>query len=288
MPLSPNLIQTAAAVALAATMHVALAAYLTAPTRDRQAMETGQSWTQPALQVALRTVSGDRGAAEPSRESAAPAQVTRNIEPAAPSTEVPELQSEARPKPEPTIERRPRGQQEKPVVPQDATLPAQLSQRADFEETEKPTPPSVLQPQKVTRQETHTQKVTSTKPSSTPMDPGRNDRHDGAGQSGADSSREAPAAFASALMRRLAEKKRYPLKARLARIEGTVRVTFAIDGQGRLLDLTIAASSGSALLDRAVQRMFDRCFPLPRHIASLAEGRAHRFNLPIHFSLHNQ
>jgi periplasmic protein TonB len=50
----------------------------------------------------------------------------------------------------------------------------------------------------------------------------------------------------------------YPQQARLRRQQGTVTIAFSIDGDGRARDIEVISSSGSALLDQAAIRLFER------------------------------
>lgn len=64
------------------------------------------------------------------------------------------------------------------------------------------------------------------------------------------------------LWNRVAELKRYPHEARLNHWQGKVVVRAVIDEQGRLLEVTIATSSGHEALDRAAVEVIKRSCPL--------------------------
>ena len=84
---------------------------------------------------------------------------------------------------------------------------------------------------------------------------------------------------------RIQRLKEYPSQARLRGQEGTVEVRFGIAGDGRIVDFRIVRSSGSPLLDRAVERLFSRLrlpAPEPALLPRLAE-----LNLPILFELNS-
>lgn len=85
-------------------------------------------------------------------------------------------------------------------------------------------------------------------------------------------------------VRRLVERhKTYPRQARLRRQEGEVRVRFALDAEGRVTDLRLVESSGSALLDRHVERLIER-LELPPPPADIdVTGRT--ITLPVRFRL---
>jgi protein TonB len=70
---------------------------------------------------------------------------------------------------------------------------------------------------------------------------------------------------------------RYPPSARWRGIEGTTRVRFEIDAEGRARGLETAGSSGHWVLDRAAERAVEEAAPLP-----YVWGR---LEVPVHFDL---
>jgi protein TonB len=68
------------------------------------------------------------------------------------------------------------------------------------------------------------------------------------------------------------------------RQEGTVKITFTIASNGRVVSKRISKSSGHALLDREVQDMLDRASPLPR-IPSNLNRSSITITLPVAFNL---
>ncbi|EXJ15675.1 energy transducer TonB [Imhoffiella purpurea] len=82
----------------------------------------------------------------------------------------------------------------------------------------------------------------------------------------------------------LARHKRYPAQARRRQQQGTVRVTFTIDRQGRLLSHRIVSGSGHTSLDREVEAMLQRASPMPPIPAALGKNRV-TITVPISFSL---
>jgi periplasmic protein TonB len=68
----------------------------------------------------------------------------------------------------------------------------------------------------------------------------------------------------SKLSAQIARFKRYPAKAQARREEGTVRMTFTTDRNGRVLESHIIESSGSADLDNEFLSMLVRAQPLPK------------------------
>lgn len=78
--------------------------------------------------------------------------------------------------------------------------------------------------------------------------------------------------------------KRYPSQARRRREQGTVKVQFTIDRNGRLLSHRILSSSGHARLDQEAEAMLKRASPMPAIPAALNRSRV-TVTLPINFSL---
>jgi len=72
-----------------------------------------------------------------------------------------------------------------------------------------------------------------------------------------------PATWKSRLMARLERAKRYPSGARRRGEEGIAYVSFAIDGEGRVLSAQLARSSGHVELDEEVLALVRRASPLP-------------------------
>jgi protein TonB len=82
----------------------------------------------------------------------------------------------------------------------------------------------------------------------------------------------------------LARHKRYPAAARRSRQTGTVRVTFTIDRNGRVLSKRIVASSGHSALDQEVEAMLRRASPMPKIPRELG-GSTLTVTLPVVFNL---
>jgi protein TonB len=78
--------------------------------------------------------------------------------------------------------------------------------------------------------------------------------------------------------------KRYPAAARRSRHTGTVRVTFTIDRNGRVLSKRIVSSSGHAALDNEVEAMLRRASPMPRIPRELGRSTL-TVTLPVVFTL---
>jgi protein TonB len=85
--------------------------------------------------------------------------------------------------------------------------------------------------------------------------------------------------YVGALLGWLERYKEYPRQARLRRIEGTAIVRLAILADGRLGALSLAHSSGHAVLDEASLEMVRRAAPLPR-----PPGGAVDLDVPVVFA----
>jgi protein TonB len=68
------------------------------------------------------------------------------------------------------------------------------------------------------------------------------------------------------------------------RQQGTVRVSFTIDRNGRVLSHRIVASSGHTALDREVSAMLRRASPFPRIPSGFGQSRL-SVTVPIRFAL---
>ena len=72
---------------------------------------------------------------------------------------------------------------------------------------------------------------------------------------------EAASRFIADIRAAIEARKAYPRAARMRGTEGVVRLRLRISGDGRLIGATIAASSGSTLLDRAALDLVHSIFP---------------------------
>ena len=97
-------------------------------------------------------------------------------------------------------------------------------------------------------------------------------------------SKEAEASWRSRLAAHIARYKRYPPAAEAHHDTGTVRLSFTMDRNGRVLSRHIAGSSGSATLDQEVLSMIERAQPLPAFPPSMPQTRM-TLAIPIHFSM---
>ena len=87
------------------------------------------------------------------------------------------------------------------------------------------------------------------------------------------------------LLRHLAKFKRYPEDARRRGMQGTSRLRFVVDAEGRVLSYEIAGGSGSASLDRATLEMIRRAQPLPKPPAELLNNGSLEVVAPFVYSL---
>ena len=90
--------------------------------------------------------------------------------------------------------------------------------------------------------------------------------------------------YLAALARQIHRKKHYPKAARLNRQEGRVVVTFVIQGSGRITDIRVTRSSGSATLDKAAVQILERISPFRAIPGELGMDRW-EIAVPIDYSL---
>lgn len=96
---------------------------------------------------------------------------------------------------------------------------------------------------------------------------------------------KAEQSWQSRLLSHLGRYKRYPEDARRRGLEGTSKVRFRLDGQGKVLAVSLAGSSGSAALDRATLAMIRRAQPLPAPPAELLADGSLEIVAPFVYSL---
>ncbi len=82
----------------------------------------------------------------------------------------------------------------------------------------------------------------------------------------------------------LAKHKKYPRRARQRKQEGSALLYFVVDRNGRILEHSVAESSGYKLLDKEVSAMLKRAEPLPK-IPNLMHQAKLKIMVPIEFSL---
>lgn len=79
--------------------------------------------------------------------------------------------------------------------------------------------------------------------------------------------------------------KRYPPDAQRRRRSGMPQVSFFVDAQGRVFDLTLQASSGTASLDREALAVVMRAQPLPPPPGEMLRQGNVQVTMPIDFNL---
>ncbi|AGA91223.1 TonB family protein [Thioflavicoccus mobilis 8321] len=106
----------------------------------------------------------------------------------------------------------------------------------------------------------------------------------GSGSGKGKGSAKSPSRYYGQLAAWVNRHKRYPPSARRNRQTGTVRVTFTIDRNGRVLSKRIVASSGHAVLDKEVEAMLRRASPMPKLPKELGRSTL-TLTLPVVFNL---
>lgn len=94
-----------------------------------------------------------------------------------------------------------------------------------------------------------------------------------------------PVTWQGALLAQLEKFKRYPSDAMAGHQEGVPTVTFSMDRKGHVLSVTLASSSGHALLDQEAVALPKRAQPLPIPPDSVA-GDPITLTVPVEFYIH--
>lgn len=84
----------------------------------------------------------------------------------------------------------------------------------------------------------------------------------------------------------LSRHKYYPRAARTSGAQGTVRLYLVVDRQGNVLNVAVADSSGSPILDQAAKDMVKRAEPLPPMSEDMLRTRL-EIILPVRYTLGN-
>jgi len=87
------------------------------------------------------------------------------------------------------------------------------------------------------------------------------------------------------LSSRLARLKRYPEAARRRGIEGTVKVRFTVNTQGKVLAVDLVTSSGNNFLDKEAIDLVKRAEPLPVPPIHMIKNGVAEVVVPINFNL---
>ncbi len=96
---------------------------------------------------------------------------------------------------------------------------------------------------------------------------------------------QAQVTWQSKLLTHLARFKRYPVEASRRGAEGTVRVRFTVDADGKVLSVSLEGSSGNAALDRATLSMIKRAQPLPKPPEEILNGNSKEVTAPFNYTL---
>lgn len=233
-----------------------------------------------AAYLALRPEAGDLAQAPVIAVEFAPVPVEPAAVPAAPDLSPPPPLDQQEPPPLPPPPSPPETQAMLQPLPAPDQPAIELPPPPKPVETERPKEPPVHAPA-IQRRSVHE----PTKPSSTAAhaQPQRVATAPNPGVTAA-GAREAEASWRGQLAAHLARYKRYPAEAQARHDTGTVRLSFTMDRNGRVLSRRIESGSGSAALDQEVLSMIERAQPLPAFPPSMPQTRM-TLVVPIHFSL---
>ncbi|MGP3152727.1 TonB family protein [Serratia marcescens] len=103
--------------------------------------------------------------------------------------------------------------------------------------------------------------------------------------SDANSNAQAKLSWESLVKGKLNRIKDYPLDARSRRRSGMPQVSFSVDAQGRVSNVTLLVRSGTASLDREAVAVVSRAQPLPPPPPEMLQQGAVRVTMPIDFNL---
>ncbi len=103
--------------------------------------------------------------------------------------------------------------------------------------------------------------------------------------SDANSNAQAKLSWESLVKGKLNRIKDYPLDARNRRRSGMPQVSFSVDAQGRVSNVTLQIRSGTASLDREAVAVVSRAQPLPPPPPEMLQQGAVKVTMPIDFNL---
>ena len=197
------------------------------------------------------------------------------VPPAAMLIELEPLAAAPKPAPPPP----PQIQQEEPE-PQPKLVEAPQPKLAIAPPKPKPRPPQPVAPKPQA-------KPADNPPQETPPAPiaAADDKPAAPQQAAVSAPSKAKTSWQSKLLSHLSRYKRYPEDARRRGFEGTVRLRFVLDGQGKVLSYSLAGRSGSASLDRATLEMIRRAQPLPAPPAEMLQNGQLEIVAPFVYSL---
>jgi periplasmic protein TonB len=89
----------------------------------------------------------------------------------------------------------------------------------------------------------------------------------------------------SDLQQHLAKYQKYPEEVRRRNITGSTSLRFEVDADGKVISVSIAESSGNALLDRATLEMIRRAQPLPKPPVEILRNGSVEVSAPFTYRL---
>ena len=96
--------------------------------------------------------------------------------------------------------------------------------------------------------------------------------------------RAAMMSYEAQILAHLKRHQQYPRAAKRRRLEGTARVTFRLDRQGKVLSRSIVGGSGYEILDQATLAAVDRASPMPPPPDGIPSDTV-SVTVPVHFEL---
>lgn len=213
---------------------------------------------------------------EPPREPEQLATVQPQDVPVAPEEKAPEQTAKSETPAENVVTETPKREEEKPPEVTRETELA-LTPPPQEEKPKKAQPPKPAQnaaPAKERRRIEAPTKEQSTKPAKASA-PSAAANNVGVGRSDADSN------YAGLVSAHLRRHQQYPSEARSRGDQGTAKVSFSLDGGGRVTSSNLVRGSGIASIDQEVQAMVRRSSPFP----APPSGRGVSFTVPVSFRL---
>lgn len=244
----------------------------------REPVEGARAPGEQGIEIDLGML-GDLGSETQNKQAAQPEQTPESLAPQALPTPVPDVppapEAELVPLPEPVNARQTPALAVKAPEPKPEPKPAP-------KQKPKPVAPQTPQTPKVKAVQ-----AASVAPSSTQGKDSSDSRRMTTGSQNALSSGGNPGAeqsYYALIAARLAQHKRYPIRARKKGEEGTARLFFILDRHGSLIEYRLSESSGFKSLDRAVIDMLKSATPLPAFPADMTMDTL-TINIPVAFSI---
>lgn len=191
------------------------------------------------------------------------------------TSSMPEPVAEPQPEPEPVVESEPE-QQPDPRVVETEPDPPEPPPEPEPERREEPEPVEKMQTEEAEKEQVAGHQARAGSGGGTEAATTRGTA--GGGNPGA------RADYLARVQALLARYKEYPRRARIRRIEGTVRVRFMLHPDGRITDASIIGSSGHGVLDESARKLLARAGRVPPFPEDM-EQHAFSLELPIEYSL---